>query len=281
LEERSRVTVPTLSVSGGDFSFSGNRNELPNVTTMHGLELANVHHWSFGTNLCQYRQALEDSEAPSSVISTAEQLPWHGCGSQLRDITSVQERIAQTTVTFLDNYLRSDMSHFESLFPSPENSRERYSAELTVSVASNDVYESFVLTDPAGRRLGKTNGEEFKEVDGARIQVRDGFFSVNLGPNEILPGSYQLTIGDGTTLSNGANVDVKLLLSEKSSVETLFLSTQLVAEEFSANAAFGPWNLSLISQVPEPAGYQLSWTAVIGLLMAVRSHRPQGSHRRA
>ena len=84
-----------------------------------------------------------------------------------------------------------------------------------------------------------SQGVEIRDIDSARVTLRDGFFKVQLFSGDVLWGDYSLKTGEGTTMASQALVQANVLLSENAPAEILFLGEQLFVEEFLPNACIG------------------------------------------
>ena len=180
---------------------------------LYSSHIADSHHWSFGTLLCQFADALAASDAPPEVFDTTGQPGnygpsfWPGCQSHLIDPDEAQRQVAMQSRAFFDAHL-NDQSVAAELMP---ETASPFTLEATVVDASRG---SLLLVDPIGRRLGNDPNDGFvDELDGLLSNVTG--WSNNrqvfrIDPNDLLPGEY--TVYGESVLQPADQIDFEGLL---------------------------------------------------------------------
>ena len=258
----NQITSPTLSVSGGNTNtdFLGDSNRLRFSDPMNGVEIDNVHHWSFGLQACQFN--------PNQITG------WLGCDPSLRPPDEVQEISAQHMVAFLKLHLQEDNTYLDFLDPGPLAD----AVEIQASLRARNTTD-LLLTDPLGRRIGMdpASGQIVNDIGGATSYTGGRTHLFHIPAEELLPGEYILTgMGNPGFPDDGLTLHTWVTTEIQKDYGDVFRREIIPERLVKSGEAFEPLVFTI---VPEPSS---SLLALIGAL-AMGSFRfkredPSGLH---
>ena len=236
------VDVPVLHV--GQTVTSANTVNSVTSPSLFALGVADSHHWSFGMNDCQFRDELIESgvsaEDVNSVLGTNS---WPGCAQGLRSLSESQELLATHSIAFLDHVFRGNVES-EKWLEAGQFSAEQTRVNVSVTTESSSPDEGLtaVLTDPRGRRIGvQTFGAELiNELSDSRVsgvgRRRQRFI---LGPDDVLPGTYELTGAAGLDWSGEFPYEMYASINRrKGASDTMTVKHQVATGKLSSGESF-------------------------------------------